>query len=697
MSKIKNMIAGAAGRVLKGNGILVLCIYLETVFHILNFKKTTFYEFIIGLISAVVLGSVLRAITGLFNKTVNLILTFAFATALTGYYMTQMVYYNIFHTYFSISVAAGVGTNVFQFIDVGISGVKSTFGQLLLLALPEVTMIVLAAMKKTDFSASPLKVQIRRGIVLVASVILFHLSLLSGGQKSFSPADLYYRNYIMENGVEKLGMLVNLKFDLIDAAMNRGFLPKSKKVIGPVNDAETAVSEDYRKKIEALPKDKLNVSDIDFSKLAENEKDGTIKNLHTYFANRIPTEKNDFTGMFKGYNLVFITAESWYPPTVREDTTPTLYKMLHSGFEFKNFYNPLWKTSTSDGEFANISGLKPDEKISSMRTAGNAMPYALGNRMKSAGYKTYAYHNNVYDYYSRNLSHPNFGYDVFRGIGGGVVNGEDKKEYGLRMEDGWPKSDEELMRITAPEYIGEYLKTGVPFHAYYMSVSGHMLYGFDVNDMSKKHEDKVKDLPYSDVVKAFIAANYEIELMVNELVKQLSEAGILDKTVIVISADHYPYGLISQAVADDEETGGDFFAYINEMAGHTVDTNFEIFRNNLLLWSASMKEPVEVTKACSTLDIVPTLMNLFGIEYDARLYQGRDIMSSSPAFVVFDNMNFITDRIEYITLLGTYRELSGPVSAEYVDEMVRRVKNMFKVSKAVIDRDYFAKINAYLK
>ena len=96
------------------------------------------------------------------------------------------------------------------------------------------------------------------------------------------------------------------------------------------------------------------------------------------------------------------------------------------------------------------------------------------------------------------------------------------------------------------------------------------------------------------------------------LVRQLEEASRLEDTVIVLSADHYPYGLT------DEE--------YSELFGHPVDPVFEIYENSLILWSADLEEPVHVDKYCSSLDVMPTLANLFGLEYDSRLMAGRDIL-----------------------------------------------------------------------
>jgi hypothetical protein len=99
----------------------------------------------------------------------------------------------------------------------------------------------------------------------------------------------------------------------------------------------------------------------------------------------------------------------------------------------------------------------------------------MGNQLKRLGYITKAYHNHSYDYYDRHLSHPNAGYE-YKGLGNG-----------LNVTKTWPESDLEMMELTLPEYIGNQ-----PFHAYYMTVSGHMRYTFKGNFIANKNKKVVK-------------------------------------------------------------------------------------------------------------------------------------------------------------------------------------------------------------
>ena len=345
--------------------------------------------------------------------------------------------------------------------------------------------------------------------------------------------------------------------------------------------------------------------------LAETE-DETLKNMHMYFAGRPATQKNEYTGKFAGYNLIFLTAEGYSHYAVDQTLTPTLYKMTHEGFNFTDFYNPIWGVSTSDGEYVATTGLIPKEGVWSLFHSGtNAMPFAMGNQLRQIGYKTTAYHNHTFDYYDRNISHPNLGYD-YKGLGNGLV-----------VRETWPESDIEMVDVTTPEFINDQ-----PFHTYYMTVSGHMFYNFDENFIAYKNQDLVKNLPYTENGKAYLATQIELDRALELLLQRLEEAGVAEKTLIVMSADHYPYGLEKNEIDD--------------LAGHVVEENFELYKSSLIIYAKGM-QPEVVSRPVSSLDIIPTISNLMGLEFDSRLLMGVDIFSTSPPRVIFENRSFITE------------------------------------------------------
>lgn len=404
-----------------------------------------------------------------------------------------------------------------------------------------------------------------------------------------------------------------------------------------------------------------NVMDIDFDALIAQEEDEDLLQMHQYFSQVEPTMKNQWTGYFKGKNLVWIVAEGFCTQAVDSVRTPTLYKLSHAGFVFKNFYTPLWGVSTSDGEYVTTTGLIPKSGVwSYSQSSDNYMPFGFGNQFSKLGYRTLAYHDYVYTYYDRDKSFPNMGYD-YRAIGNGLD---------MELTENFP-SDLEMMEKIVPEFVDE-----DHFMVYCLTVSGHLNYNLEENAMCRRHWDEVKDLPYSDPVKCYLACQIELELAVKSLVDQLGKAGKLDDTVIVLSGDHYPYGLT------DEE--------YSELLGHPVDPVFEIYENSLILWCNDMDNRIAVDKYCSSLDIMPTLANLFGLEYDSRLIAGRDILSDASGLVIFSNYSFITDQVAYNSITDEFTCWDGSEPDEsYVAEQVAEVQNRVAYSAAILDQDYY--------
>ena len=209
------------------------------------------------------------------------------------------------------------------------------------------------------------------------------------------------------------------------------------------------------------------IESIDFAALADSTDSDILKATDEYLANATPTRKNNYTGLLKDYNLITICAESFCPWFISEELTPTLYKLSHTGILFENYYG-TFQSVTTNGEYTMCMGLYPDmsrtKTDSSFNVAGtNYLPFCLGNALKGMGYQTWAYHDYIGDFYNRNITHANMGY-TFKAA-----------DSGLAMKIDWPSSDLEMMEASVDDYIN----SGEPFHAYYMTFSGHYQYNWD--------------------------------------------------------------------------------------------------------------------------------------------------------------------------------------------------------------------------
>lgn len=407
-----------------------------------------------------------------------------------------------------------------------------------------------------------------------------------------------------------------------------------------------------------VPRRGENVA-YDLGGFLEREDDPVAAEITSYLLSRKPTSKNTFTGRLSGYNLIYIMAESFTDWAVDENLTPTLYRLMEGGVQFENFFNPIWDVSTTDGEYAALTGLLPVSGIWSMvESKDNALPQTLANQFNRLGYHSDAFHNHNHTYYKRNKTHSNLGYN-FYALGAG-----------LELERTWPESDKEMMEKSLPFYIDQ-----ESFHTYYLTVSAHMPYDFVNNAMSKKNQDKVEDLPLSEEAKAYVASNIELDQAMKILVQALEDRGLMEKTLIVLHGDHYPYGLKQST--------------IEELAGKELVDN-ELYLSKIIFYTPSL-EGVRVRRLSTALDLLPTLSNLFGLEYDSRLMMGRDLFSYSFPMVEFVTGSFMTP--------DGYYDSMNDKSQGYTEEELKVLRTMVEkkhyYSRLILETDYYSKIEPY--
>lgn len=684
----------------------LLFIFMELMFHLYYFQE--FDESLLyGAVFALAYGIIVRTLTGFVSGKVNRPVAWALTGLICVYFNLQLVYGHIFKTFISLySVRQNAG-DATEFWKEALHGIIESLPGIVLLLIIPMLLVYLAVKRGIICGGAPDGAEFRKKTIIeqlisLAAAVLLYIaavcSLALNGKDEYSQYDLYHNSWMLDMGIEKLGIMTAARLDVKDmlfgaaegveleetAGMSSLVISVPEAEVSPTPvllPSPTPVPPEHKEEdvpaatptptpspsptptpIDTSP----NVLDIDFAALAEQESNSDIRGMHEYFATAEPTKKNEYTGMFEGYNLIFLTAEGFSPWAVDEKVTPTLYKLTHEGFVFNNFYTPIWYTSTSDGEYVACTGLIPYSTNSFKRSKNNSLPFCMGWQFLKLGYTSRAWHAHTATYYGREYTHPNMGY-IFKA-----------KNAGLPITNVWPESDYEMLQLTVPEYIND-----EKFHVYYMTVSGHLEYNFSGNVQAKKNKSYVEELPYSDAVKAYIACNKELDLALEYLLAELEKAGIADKTVIAMSADHYPYGLT------DEQ--------INEVAGHVVDKEFELYKNNFVLWSASIKEPIVIDKYCSSLDIIPTLSNLFGLEYDSRLLMGSDILSDSPALVMFSDKSFITDYCMYSTGSGKVTMLQDiELPEDYIKSVSKIVRNKFNISKNVLLLDYYKYIDEFI-
>ena len=627
----------------------ITILYLELISKLIIYKSTFKINNIYIILFSIIFINILTLFTSFFNNKTNKIILLLNLFILCSYYSFQLIFFKLFSIPFSFSTIS-LANQALDFTTIIKDSIINNFIILIINFIPFIIIVIIN---------SKLTLEKRNKYVILSFTIISLMSfafsrfLLFIDKNNYnSPYRLYYKIDDSASMIDTFGVLTYTTNDI-----KRELFGYSQEI---VKDNKNVIKKET-KKIEGEIIYGDNSLPIDYSSLTSNNKE--INSLNQFFSQSEASKKNKYTSIFKNKNLIFILAEGFNEIAVDENRTPTLYKMIHSGFDFKSFYSPVF-LSTTGGEFQATTGLIPtQETLKYWKNKNPYLAFSLGNVFNKYNYQVQSYHNWTYTYYKRNITMKTLGYNNYMGCGNGLEK---------RMNCKWLPYDSEMINVTIDDYINS-----DKFLTYYVTVSGHSPYNRNDN-IARKYYNLVKDLPYSDGIKYYLAGQYELEVMLNNLISKLEESGKLDDTVIALVGDHYPYTL-----SVDE---------INEVSNYKKDNVVEINKSNLIIWNNKFKDHIEINKVGSQIDVLPTLLNLFGIEYDSRLLMGKDILSNYEGLAIFSNRSWVSDYGTYYSNRKKFIPKEGvniDNLNDYVERINKKVENEFTISKMIIYNNYY--------
>lgn len=421
----------------------------------------------------------------------------------------------------------------------------------------------------------------------------------------------------------------------------------SEELISEENTTETA-------------KEHKTIDDDLWNSLYESETDEDIKTIDSYLMNRSTTSENEMTGTFEGYNLIYIMVEAYDYMAVDEELTPTLYKMWSSGWHFDNYYTPKYSCTTGESEFIGLTSLVPQADVCTPNTySENSYPEGIFAMYQNAGYTTYAFHNWVDEFYDRRILYSSMGNDNYYNL----------DDLDISLVQGW-QSDSAMVEQALPYFVNE-------DHFMTLMVTSTTHFPYDESSYyGDLNLDKVKEVhpDYPENIQRYLSKAMELDKALEELLSGLEEAGKLDNTLIVLFADHHP---LRTEMSD--------IAACTVQIDRTVGLNED--RTPAFIYNPNL-ESTSLDKVASTFDLLPTVMNLMGIDYDSRLYMGTDYFSDKEDLVIFTNGDWVTDEGIYYASTGTFE---GDASEDYVTSTTNKVINSTNISQLIYQTDYFSK------
>jgi len=384
-------------------------IWCEVVFRIF---VGTFFDIglLLSALLAIPIGVVLTIFSSFFkNKKANKGIAIALSSLIFLVFSIQTVYYNVFNKLLVIYSLTAGGAELIategDFLTTTFVNIFYCLPIILILFVPTLFLIIFSN-RLFDLNRAS---WLNKGISLISAVLLRALTILLIISIPFCN-EIYNGIFNQSQILDKFGLITTEYLDFKNNLLNMG--NDGELVVdanAPVNNSSTISNSSNTSKFsESIDTEDVNSKDIaeivyeenkmdiDFDALISKETDKTVISLHNYFKAEKPTLKNQYTGMFKDYNLIMLTAEGFAPYAIDKKLTPTLYKMYNEGFKFTNYYNPPWSVSTSDGEYVECTGLIPKSGVWSFHETGKNnifLPFTMPQQFLNIGINpVYGYH-----------------------------------------------------------------------------------------------------------------------------------------------------------------------------------------------------------------------------------------------------------------------------------------------------------------
>lgn len=621
-------------------------ILIELFFRALTFPSVFGLSFFRNELYTLSLSLILAVICSLFGNHVGKFLVNVFCWAFAVYAITQLQFMNFYGSYMSVKASFDGAGRISEFVGQFIDLIDPVY--YLALIPPLVTTLL---SYRIEYSQTK---NILPAVLAAVCAILLeagaHFTLVNTPY-----ASLYSNPRFIDRSIREFGLSRFLIQDF------RSIHQDSSELLMPETTADPTISSETQEAAssEDAVSRKNDIDDTSWNELMQADDNDERKKIDQYLMSRTVTDYNDHTGMFQDYNVVYVMIEAFDYMAIDPQLTPTLYKMKEEGWDFTHHYTPKFSCATGESEFVSEISLVPMSDVCTPNQwASNDWQNSIFNLFEHAGYYTSAYHNWIDEYYDRRILYSQSGCEAY-------LNYDDLNYTRLW---GW-QSDLEMMELTIPYWINQ-----DRFFSLYVTTSTHFPYdqGSELgnrylNEVSAVHPD------YPLLVQRYISKAIELDKSMAYLLSQLEEAGKLDNTLIVLFADHHPLETPLQILAD---YGGQEADRLN---------GFDEDRTPFILYTPSMK-PEKLERFNSTFDILPTVVNLIGLDYDPRIYVGSDYFDPASKLVIFPNGSWITDNGSYYASDDTHDDTLGQ---EEIDARNLEVQNLFTISRMIYDSDYF--------
>lgn len=646
----------------------IFLILIEIIFKIVNFYNLIDYSSIRILISSFLLSFIIGNLEYFINKKLHKYINIVLIFISSIYALAETGFNNFIGVYMSLGTSSQLGA-VIDYIREFILSFKWYYYFLLL---PSILMVLYyifinkkiinkynISTSKNNYKLLNKRLYVKKLSLSILILCMFsnlylltiYVPFIQNKLQTVSNKKLFKNPSIPSIAVKQFGITT---FGILD--VNNYFFPAK-------------VSEEYKIENESNKYAKENTTrkfdDTNWNNLIDNETNETLNTLNKYFINNDISDTNNYTGMFKDKNLIVIMLESVNDIIINKEDYPNFYKMYSEGWHWKNNYSPRNSCSTGNNE---MSGMTSLFSIYNTCTANNYRKNtyfeAIFNLFNNKGYNTFSAHDYTEHYYYRNEIHTNMGSNAYYGV----------EKLGIEYSSiykNWA-SDEDFMNKVL-ELIDNVDNKN--FMAWLTTVSSHQPYYYSSIE-GDKYLSLYEDMDIRTDLKRYKSKLKILDNALGILLNGLEEKGILDDTVIVMYGDHYPYGLSTDT--------------INTVLDYDTNVDYENERVPFVIYNNGI-ESKEFESYTSYINILPTVANLFDLDYDPRLYMGSDLLSKDyESMVIFADGSW---KNEYAYYNASRSSIEYYTDKTYTIEELQNINNKIdlkiKMSGLAIKNNYF--------
>ena len=392
------------------------------------------------------------------------------------------------------------------------------------------------------------------------------------------------------------------------------------------------------------------------------------------YLSRPEGNENEMTGLLAGKNVILVLMESMDDWMIGQHT-PTIFRLMEEGIQFTQFYTPAYGgIRTFNTEFClNTGSYLSSQGGYAFDYVTNHFDHSLASQLTQCGYSAKTFHYNDPAFYSRGEFSPAMGYSEYVYYRD-YISGED---WDLQQYD-------DTVLFENADLCDEFFRDGQLNLNFIITRAAHLSYQY--NEVLswwglKKYPQYMGLTDREETDCAYLKARL-VDDMFACLLEQLEARGQLENTVIIGVTDHYTYGYRHDDGTTDFET-------LMELSG--VDRELLLEKTPCFIWSPGL-ESMQVSKTLNTADLLPTLLNLLGVDSPYR-YIGHDAFDAQyPGFAPFADGSWISGNVGYdasgeelFTIDGSPLE----VTDEFLDQMHLWVEQFVQHNNLILKMDYY--------